>query len=90
VKKILTISLMVAILVSSIAIISCGGSSKPATGSSSDQPVTESSSGTPATMLHSTEGRENCLMCHDEGKAQAFPSDHAGKGNESCLTCHKS
>ena len=93
-KKTITILIVVMILISSISIISCGGSSKPATESSStpveEMVSEESSTSQAATMLHSTEGRENCLMCHGEGKTKPFPSDHAGRQNDGCLTCHRS
>lgn len=88
-KKVITLFILVFMLVSSIAIISCGGGTTAETKSEPEKPATESSSEKPATMLHSLEGRSNCLICHDEGKVQPFPADHAGKENDSCLTCHK-
>jgi hypothetical protein len=38
---------------------------------------------------HGLEGRENCLICHGEGKFKAFPDDHKGRSNNQCLGCHK-
>ncbi len=98
-KKIITIFIVALVLASGAAIISCGGSSgttgvstteKSSPGQTEEAMPEEPSSGQAATMLHSTQGRENCLMCHDEGKTKPFPSDHAGRQNDSCLTCHKS
>jgi hypothetical protein len=37
---------------------------------------------------HPTEGREDCLACHDTGQTQPFPSDHEGRDNEGCTMCH--
>jgi hypothetical protein len=38
---------------------------------------------------HPTEGREDCLACHETGQIAAFPEDHAGRGNDSCTMCHQ-
>jgi hypothetical protein len=38
---------------------------------------------------HPTEGREDCLACHDTGKVNPFPEDHAGRTSESCAMCHE-
>lgn len=40
-------------------------------------------------MPHGLEGREDCLICHGEGKFKAFPDDHKGRSNNQCLGCHK-
>lgn len=39
---------------------------------------------------HPTEGRENCLACHEEGVGGApqIPGDHTGRSNEMCTGCH--
>ncbi len=38
---------------------------------------------------HPTEGREDCLSCHDTGKLKPFPADHAGRTNDTCTMCHQ-
>jgi len=38
---------------------------------------------------HPTEGREDCLLCHDTDKLRPFPQDHAGRASTSCLGCHQ-
>ena len=85
---------VVGVLILGLALlaISCGGTTSAPT----EKPVTEepaveepAAAGGSATMLHSLEGRDNCLMCHGEGAAKPFPTDHAGRTNEACLTCHK-
>jgi len=38
---------------------------------------------------HPTEGRDDCLECHDAGGLVPFPEDHADRTNESCLMCHQ-
>ncbi len=38
---------------------------------------------------HATEGRENCLACHDTGGVKPFPADHAGRTSDTCLGCHQ-
>ncbi len=38
---------------------------------------------------HPTEGREDCLACHDTGGMRPFPADHAGRTSDSCLGCHQ-
>ena len=42
-------------------------------------------------LPHEVAGREDCLMCHEEGigGAQQVPADHAGKANDTCQLCHK-
>jgi formate dehydrogenase gamma subunit len=37
---------------------------------------------------HPLEGREDCLMCHGEGKPNPFPPAHAGRPSTTCLVCH--
>jgi cytochrome b subunit of formate dehydrogenase len=37
---------------------------------------------------HPLEGREDCLMCHAEGKPLPFPADHVGRPSSACLVCH--
>ncbi|MFC2004805.1 hypothetical protein ACFLUY_01120 [Chloroflexota bacterium] len=72
--------------------VSCGGTTSAPT----EKPVTEepaveesAAAGGSATMLHSLEGRDDCLMCHGESAAKPFPADHAGRANDTCLECHK-
>ncbi len=39
---------------------------------------------------HPTQGRENCLSCHQPGGGvKPAPSDHAGRTSDTCLMCHK-
>jgi len=38
---------------------------------------------------HTTEGREDCLVCHGPGQLKPFPADHEGRTKETCLTCHQ-
>jgi hypothetical protein len=38
---------------------------------------------------HPTEGREDCLACHDTGQLKPFPDDHASRTNDSCTMCHQ-
>lgn len=40
---------------------------------------------------HPTDGRDNCLACHEEGVGDApqIPDNHAGRGNSSCQGCHQ-
>lgn len=42
-------------------------------------------------LPHKVTGREDCLMCHGEGIAEAtmVPSDHAGRTNDTCQLCHQ-
>ena len=55
--------------------------------------VTASAYGLPLLQIsevpHPIEGREDCLLCHDTGKAKPFPEDHADRDNESCSQCHE-
>jgi formate dehydrogenase gamma subunit len=37
---------------------------------------------------HPLQGREDCLMCHGEGKPNPFPADHVGRPSTTCLVCH--
>lgn len=37
---------------------------------------------------HPLEGREDCLMCHGEGKIDPYPPDHVGRPSSTCLICH--
>jgi hypothetical protein len=38
---------------------------------------------------HPTEGREDCLACHDTDQVKPFPADHEGRENEGCVMCHE-
>ncbi|MFC1917431.1 c-type cytochrome [Chloroflexota bacterium] len=38
---------------------------------------------------HPTEGRDDCLLCHGEGRVQPYSQDHIGRTNETCTICHK-
>ena len=42
-------------------------------------------------LPHEVAGREDCLMCHEEGIAggQKVPADHAGRENDTCQLCHE-
>ena len=37
---------------------------------------------------HPIEGRQDCVMCHGEGKANPYPADHVGRPSATCLVCH--
>lgn len=79
---------VVGILILGLALlaISCGGT----TSAPKEEPtVEEPSAGGSTAILHSLEGRDDCLMCHGEGAVEPFPADHAGRTNETCLTCHE-
>ena len=39
-------------------------------------------------VSHPTEGREDCLACHDTGQMDPFPEAHVGRTNDICTTCH--
>ncbi|MBI2862026.1 MAG: hypothetical protein HYX89_04325 [Chloroflexi bacterium] len=45
----------------------------------------------PPTILHTLEGRSECLVCHATGvaSAPAVPASHQGRTNDTCLQCHK-
>lgn len=45
---------------------------------------------TPPAVPHPTEGRTDCLVCHEKGIAGApqYPSNHVGRPSDVCLTCH--
>jgi hypothetical protein len=55
--------------------------------------VTAAAYGLPSLQIpavpHPTEGREDCLSCHDTGKVKPFPADHEGRTNDSCTMCHE-
>ena len=42
------------------------------------------------TIPHPVEGRETCLLCHEDGLggASKIPDDHAGRTDETCQRCH--
>ena len=46
--------------------------------------------GTVPTIPHPTEGREACLVCHEDGLGGATktPDDHAERTDETCDLCH--
>jgi hypothetical protein len=44
----------------------------------------------PPVMSHDGEGRDNCLMCHQEAGPKPVPATHAERPNETCLLCHAS
>jgi len=40
-------------------------------------------------ILHTLEGRQDCLSCHDlPGFEPVLPADHADRTNDTCTTCH--
>ena len=85
---------VVGVLILGLALlaIACGGTtSAPTEKPVTEEPVIEEPAAAEdsATMLHSLEGRGDCLMCHGEGAVKPFPADHTGHTNEACLTCHK-
>jgi hypothetical protein len=45
----------------------------------------------PPQIPHSLQGRDNCLLCHEQGigGAPQIPTDHAGRTNETCQACHQ-
>ena len=40
-------------------------------------------------MPHPSEGREDCLLCHDTGGTRPVPATHQGRTGDSCLRCHQ-
>lgn len=84
---------VVGVLILGLALlaVSCGGTtSAPTEKPAAEEPAAEEPAAGGATAItHSLEGRDDCLMCHGEGAAKAFPADHAGRTNEGCLTCHE-
>jgi hypothetical protein len=53
------------------------------------QGATTPAAGAIPPVPHSTQGREDCLVCHGAGQVKPFPSDHVGRTSESCLGCHQ-
>ncbi len=47
--------------------------------------------GGPPKIPHATEGRADCISCHEKGlnSAPKFPPDHTGRTNEMCVMCHQ-
>ncbi len=43
---------------------------------------------TPPAMQHDAAGRENCMMCHQEGGPKPNPASHAEFTNNICMACH--
>ncbi len=52
-----------------------------------EEPATPT--GSPTAILHTLEGRDNCLTCHGKDGFKPFPADHAGRTNDICTTCHQ-
>lgn len=44
---------------------------------------------TPMAVPHELEGRDNCLLCHQNGD-QALRADHTGRPVDTCTSCHTS
>ena len=51
--------------------------------------VTPESTTETSVIPHTLEGRDDCLMCHQEGGLKPFPSDHARRTNDTCTICHQ-
>ena len=47
--------------------------------------------GEPTAIPHTLEGRDDCLVCHETGVAEAtvIPADHAGRTSDTCTACHQ-
>lgn len=54
-------------------------------------PVAAAAQAQPPSIPHPVEGREACLLCHEQGVAGApqIPEDHGGRPNEVCQACHQ-
>ncbi len=51
-------------------------------------PPAPSPAATPMAVPHELEGRDNCLLCHQNGD-QALRADHTGRPVDICTSCHQ-
>ena len=78
---------VVGVLILGLALltISCGGAAPIPT----EEPKVEVPAADPSAIPHMLEGRDDCLMCHEEGTVKPFPADRAGYNNNTCTAYHQ-